>query len=199
MFLRQNASYMHFTQFPQLFVFLPLHLPLSLTWRFLLYTGPNWESRRFVLRVYYCFSRILEFAHSLHWNTRAWNIIWKNRPSVSCIKSDSPRSLFHFKPTDGNAVTYTGSSLTLHLFITVQDTFARRRICLRVRGGFRLLNMQWGGGAKLVGYVFCFFCFLSLGSFQVCRLPFWALLQKHSAEQHIYKDETVIKLFTEIS
>lgn len=27
---RQNASYMHFTLFPQLFLFLPLHLPLSL-------------------------------------------------------------------------------------------------------------------------------------------------------------------------
>lgn len=52
----------------------------------------------------------------------------------------------------------TRAARSHYLFITVQDIFACRRICSRVRGGFRLLNMQCkGGGAKLVGVLVVFF------------------------------------------
>lgn len=55
------------------------------------------------------------------------------------ITSHYPHSLFHLKLTDGTAVMYTGGTLTLLVFIPIQDTFTCSKICLHVKDMFVLV------------------------------------------------------------
>lgn len=58
---------------------------------------------------------------------------YQKEQTICAVTSYYPCSLFHLMLTDGTAVMHQGNSPKVHLFLIIQDTFMRRKICWQVK------------------------------------------------------------------
>lgn len=134
-YIIQNTSYTHFTLF-QLSTSLCLFFFIS----FSLTLGQFYSTDHREPAELYCEFIIIQlgFFNSHILSTDGSNCeTLSERTDHLCPYYKPLSSLpFHLKLTDGTAVMYTGSSLTVRLFFPIQDTFKCSKISLHVKGMF---------------------------------------------------------------